>query len=139
MNETIKTQAKTIIAEHPNSILITVNEKGQPTERVMWTARVDEDFTVYYATYKDSKKCKHVEANPNVLIFWYTGKGYLSLSGKAEISDDQSLRESLWRDSFAPYYPGGKNDPNYVVLKVNPGEMICVEECDAPVKVVDLD
>ncbi len=41
----------------------------------------------------------------------------LMLSGKAELSWDGDLRRSLWRDFMTMYYPEGRLDPEFVVVR----------------------
>lgn len=131
-------KARKIISERPNSVFITVDEAGRPVDRVMWTAEVDDELTVYYATGLNSAKVKRIESNPNALVLWISESGYLSLSGVAEVVTDREILDKLWRDSFAPYFPGGRNDPNYAGIKVTPREWVCSDNCDSAVEYVDL-
>ena len=138
MDEVTLTKAKKIISDHPNSILITVDEGGRPVDRVMRTARVDDDLTVYYATGLKSAKVKRLELNPSVLVLWAGESGYLSLKGVASVTTDPEILGRIWRDTFATYFHGGKTDPNYAVIIVKPREWTCSEGCDAAVALVDI-
>lgn len=138
MNGLSVERARKIISERPNSVFITVDEAGRPVDRIMWTAEVDDELSVYYATGLNSAKVKRIESNPNALVLWISDSGYLSLSGVAEVVTDRNVLDRLWRDSFAPYFPGGKNDPNYAVIKVTPREWICSDNCGSAVEYVDL-
>ncbi len=131
-------KARKIVSERRNSIFITVDEAGRPVDRVMWTAEVDDELNVYYATGINSAKVKRIESNPNALVLWISESGYLSLSGVAEVVTDRAVLDRLWRDSFARYFPGGKNDANYAVIRVTPREWTCSDNCDSAVEFVDL-
>ena len=49
-----------------------------------------------------------------------TAKAYLSITGKARISDDSALRVTAWRKNDDVWWPGGPNDPDVCVLIVEP-------------------
>ena len=42
------------------------------------------------------------------------------LLGTIEIATDTALKEELWQDGWELYYPKGKKDPDYAVLKFRP-------------------
>jgi len=138
MDEFTMRKAQQIVAEHPNSVLITIDEAGQPVDRVMWTAKLGEDMTVYYATSLNSAKVRRIGANPKVLVMWIGTAKYVSLRGTAEVTTDRAILDELWRDSFSPYFRGGRTDPNYAVIKITPEDLVCEENCDAPIDIVDL-
>lgn len=114
------TNIKNIILANPNSVLVTIDETGHPVDRVMWTARIEDDMTVYYATYLDSGKVRRAGATPQVLVMWIGEGKLVSLKGTAEITTDQRVLDELWRDNFIAYFPGGKTDPNYAVMRITP-------------------
>ena len=138
MDEVTMRNAQKIVAEHPNSVFITIDEAGQPVDRVMWTAKLGEDMTVYYATGLNSAKVRRIGANPKVLVMWIGSAKYVSLRGTAEVTTDRAILDELWSDSFSPYFPGGRTDPNYAVIKVTPEDLTCEENCDAPIDIVEL-
>jgi len=138
MDETTVSKAQSMIGEHPNSVFITIDEAGQPVDRVMWTAKLGEDMTVYYATGLNSAKVRRIAANPKVLVMWIGSSKYVSLRGTAEVTTDRAILDQLWRESFAPYFSGGRTDPNYAVIKITPEDLVCEENCDAPIDIVEL-
>lgn len=137
MDEITKRLAQKIVVEHPNSVLITMDEADQPVDRIMWTAKLGEDMTVYYATGLNSAKVSRIRANPHVLVMWIGNAKYVSLKGTAEVTTDRAILDELWRDTFSPYLPGGKTDPNYAVIKVTPEGIACQESCDTTIDIVD--
>lgn len=42
----------------------------------------------------------------------------ICVSGRAEEITDQKLKESFWQRSWTMYYPLGKSDPDYALIKV---------------------
>ena len=45
------------------------------------------------------------------------------LSGNIEIVQEQDIRHALWEDGWERYYPQGMDDPDYTVLRLQPGYM----------------
>lgn len=43
------------------------------------------------------------------------------LSGEIEIVTDVELKKALWHDNWIVFFPGGKTDPDYIILKLRPG------------------
>jgi len=39
------------------------------------------------------------------------------LSGHAEVSYDNAIRESFWQDDMYVYYPQGHTDPDFALIK----------------------
>ena len=131
-------EARKIISNHLNSVLVTIDDSEQLRDRVMWTAKIDDDLIVYYAASLKSPQVKRIKMNPNVLVLWFGNNKYVSLRGFAEIITDKAVLYEIWHESFKKYFPNGKNDPDYVVIKVMPSGLVCVDNCDAAVDVIDL-
>lgn len=129
----IRARARRIIDQAPMSVLTTLDEGGYPQSRTMWTPAVDDDFTVYFVTGRILEKCRQISANPRVCCFWTQiednalGGGYVCIKGEARVTDEQQLRDRLWDDVLSQYFPGGKTDPNYVVVVVKPSEMTVMD------------
>ncbi|MHB1456557.1 MAG: pyridoxamine 5'-phosphate oxidase family protein [Armatimonadota bacterium] len=130
--------AKRIISNHPNSVLVTIDESEQLRDRMMWTAKIDDDMIVYYAASLKSPQVNRIKMNPNVLALWFGDSKYVSLRGFAEIISDKAVLYEIWKETFKTYFPNGKNDPDYIVIKVMPSRLVCVDNCDAAVDVIDL-
>jgi general stress protein 26 len=108
------------------SVLITLDHDGFPAARQMGTLVVDDDFTVWYATATTTAKCGQIEGNPKVTVYWpicdqcQPGFGHVIVRGLAELTEDQALRDRFWDDSFVKYFPQGKTDPTFILIKVKP-------------------
>jgi general stress protein 26 len=114
-----KQEALELIVKQPVADLITIDGENFPAERAMFTPKVDEDFTVFFGTFTGSNKCNHVKANPGVAVVWATGNGYLTVRGKAVVTDDQAEREHSWHPVFLNHFSGSA-DPKYAVLRITP-------------------
>ena len=51
---------------------------------------------------------------------WVKEKVYLSITGKAFVSRDPERAKALWNEEQQVWWPGGPEDPNLLVMKVEP-------------------
>lgn len=125
-DDEIKALFRKTIEACPISLLTTIAPDGSPIPRPMATARVDEDYTVWYVTAASSRKCAHIAADQRVTVFWmrldpeYTQNAYGFLQGTAEVVRDQETKSAFWKDYYARYFPAGSQDPEYVLLRIRP-------------------
>lgn len=86
-------------------------------------ARPDREAeTIWFLTDKRGLKDDEVAANPEVcLTFIYSDeKVYLSLTGQATFSRDTARAQKLWNDEQQVWWPGGPEDTNLLVMRVEP-------------------
>lgn len=119
---------KAIIQQHPICDLITIDENGFPAERAMFTPVVDDDFTVFFGTFVNSNKGRHIQANPGVVAVWTSGNGYVSLRGKAELVNDQESKDHAWHPIFLNHFSGGSSDPGFTVIRISPVSLTYYQE-----------
>jgi general stress protein 26 len=112
-------QAVKFLRAHPITHLATAAE-NVPTVRVMSVATVEGDGTIWYASYTTSEKVRQIQQQPQVAISAYEDGTTLELTGRAEIIDDAEQKRKLWSDSWMTYFPNGKEDPEYVLIKITP-------------------
>ncbi len=129
-NQEALTQARETIGKSPFTSFATVDENGCPQSRAMMAAAVDDDLTVYYITSRQSAKCAQIKANPMASSLWTEVVEPMSnwhsvlVKGKAVVSDDKALRDKFWMEQLRGFFPGGADDPNFVIVVVKPTEMI---------------
>ncbi|MGQ9729693.1 MAG: pyridoxamine 5'-phosphate oxidase family protein [Candidatus Zipacnadales bacterium] len=117
-------KAREIITRVNVSALITLDPHGFPTVRPMGTLKVDEDFTVWFATSAHSAKCEEIAANPKVSVYWEQGGedmgnyGWVLVKGIAELLRDEPTLDRFWRDEWVTYFPQGRSDPTYAIMRV---------------------
>lgn len=122
-------KAKQIIAKCMFPAFTTIDENGFPQSRAMMVAGLDDDYTVYYITSRTSAKCSQIAANPNVSTLWTSvvepmlDWGSVLVKGKASVTDAKALRDRFWMDQLLNFFPGGADDPNFVIIIVKPVEL----------------
>jgi general stress protein 26 len=118
--DTILTAAKEIIKETTYCGLVTIDSQGQPQVRTMNPFPVKDDFVIWFATARTSRKVKEIKNSPKVCVYFadhLIAKGYVNINGTATVIDDKELLVSMKRD----YWNGiqGWQD-RFVLIKIIP-------------------
>jgi len=129
--------AREFISAHPICHLATV-DNGQPWCRAMYTNRLDDDFTVWFASFANSNKIGQLNANPRVCLSYFAGGCDVRLFGSAEILTDQPAKDAIWRPELARFFPLGTADPELVVLKVTPHRVLYRDSTTTEFNAVEL-
>jgi general stress protein 26 len=114
------------------AMLTTVGAEGALVSRPLSTQRAQYDGRrVYFFTEGDSPKVGEIRRHPKVNLAYASKEKntYVSLSGVASINRDQGLIDQFWNDAMKAFFPKGKEDPNLVILQVEPRT---VEYWDGP-------
>jgi general stress protein 26 len=118
--DTIILAAHEIINETTYCGLVTIDSLGQPQIRTMNPFPVKDDFVIWFATARTSRKVKEIKKNPKVCVYFanhLTAKGYVNINGTASVIDDRELLIKMKRD----YWNGiqGWQD-RFVLIKIIP-------------------
>jgi general stress protein 26 len=133
IDEAMATRAKEIMRKSTFTSFATVDENGCPQMRAMMPAAIEDDFTVYYITSRLTAKCRQIAANSKVSSLWseviepMANWRSVLIKGEALVTDDKALRDRFWMDQLKPFFPGGADDPNFVILVCKPVEMILAD------------
>lgn len=118
--ETLVEAARDIISRTTYCGLVSVDCSGQPQVRTMNPFPVEDDFVIWFATARDSRKVKELKVNPKVAVYFadhISASGYVNISGKAEVIDDKELLIRKKRD----YWEGIPNWQDiFVLIKIVP-------------------
>ncbi|WP_342689462.1 general stress protein [Bacillus pumilus] len=119
--EELKHKVLNLLDEQKVGTLATV-EQDKPHTRYM--TFFHEGLTLYTPTSKETHKADEIEKNPNVhILIGYSGEGfgdtYAEIAGTATLTDDPELIDRLWSEEMEKWFKG-KDDPNLVILKIDP-------------------
>ncbi|PRS29501.1 general stress protein [Bacillus pumilus] len=119
--EELKQKVLNLLDEQKVGTLATV-EQDKPHTRYM--TFFHEGLTLYTPTSKETHKAEEIEKNPNVhILIGYSGEGfgdtYVEIAGTATLTDDPELIDRLWSEEMEKWFKG-KDDPNLVILKIDP-------------------
>ena len=121
--DTIIVAAHEIINETTYCGLVTIDSVGQPQIRTMNPFPVKDDFVIWFATSRESRKAREIKANPKVCVYFanhLTAKGYVNINGTATVIDDRELLLKMKRD----YWNGIQGwQEKFVLIKVIPNSL----------------
>lgn len=121
--DTLIKAAREIMLAAPYCALVTVDETGQPQIRTMNPFPQGEDFIVWFATSRDSRKVAEIRKEPRVCVYYCdqaNPQGYVNLMGKATIIDDKELLKKKKR-AYWEHIPNWENI--FVLIKIEPTSM----------------
>ncbi|EEL57860.1 General stress protein 26 [Bacillus cereus Rock4-2] len=127
-NMHLKEKIATIIQGQRTGVLSTVRNEKPHSAFMMF---FHEDFVLYVATDRKSKKITDIEKNPNVhVLLGREGKkldeDYIEVEGLASIEEDSTLKNKFWNNSLKRWLLGPE-DPNYVLIKINPDTIYYID------------
>jgi general stress protein 26 len=111
-----------LLAKFDNAMLVTqTGTGGAPHARPMAIAETSEDGSIWFITGADTPKIDELERNSNVVAIMQNARQWLTVSGHAELHRDRARIHKVWKEAFRAWFDG-KDDPNIVLIRVNPNE-----------------
>lgn len=126
--------------------LTTIDDRGFPQTRAMLNLRNSghypnltplfkkhgSDYLVYFTTNASSQKINQIKNNPKVSVYYSKPSEWrgLMLGGTIEIVEEQTIKKSLWQNSWTMYYPKGSTDNDYTILKLTPDVLKLYHQLD---------
>jgi general stress protein 26 len=118
--DTVLVAAREIIKETTYCALVTIDSTGQPQVRTMNPFPANDELITWFATSRTSRKVREIKNNPKVCVYYanhLSAKGYVNITGTAEVIDDKELLIKMKRDYW-------ENIPNwqniFVLIKIVP-------------------
>ncbi|HEY0030231.1 MAG TPA: pyridoxamine 5'-phosphate oxidase family protein [Bacteroidia bacterium] len=111
------------LAEDINVCLFcTVSEEQLFETRPMGTQRVDEEGNFWFLSDRQSHKNYEIKHNDKVQLIYSkpADAQFMSVYGKASISQDRQLIDKLWNPLVKAWFKEGKDDPQLTVICVKP-------------------
>ena len=112
------------LAEDIRFCMYATIKDGKIESRPMTTLDIDDDGNVWFFTSRQTAIGHETSWNEPVSLIYSDPKNnsYISVSGNASIVNDENKKVELWNPVSKAWFPGGKDDPNLVVLKVTTDE-----------------
>jgi general stress protein 26 len=101
------------------AMLVTRTADGSMRGRPMALAEAEPDGTLWFATDRDSGKMAEIEEDGHVVVTMQSSTKFISLSGRATPVDDREKIARLWKAEWKVWFPGGKEDPTILLLRVD--------------------
>lgn len=102
------------------AFVASVDENGFPNMKAMLPPRKREGIRVFwFTTNTSSMRVAQYRQNPNAAVYFCDKRFFrgVQLVGTMEALTHAKIKEEIWREGDALYYPGGVADPDYCVLK----------------------
>lgn len=100
-------------------MLTTTGTDGQLCSRPMTVQRIDDDATVWFIASRDSRKAEQLRANAAALVTTTGDGSWTALAGPAAVVDDLDTLRDLWSPAAEAWLPGGPEDPDAVLVRVD--------------------
>jgi general stress protein 26 len=101
------------------TMLTTVSTDGHLHSRPMATQATPFDGTLVFLTAAHSGKVEEIKEDAEVSLTYVDPKHtFLTIAGRASISNDRDVIEKLWHADLKAWFPEGKDDPEIRVLRV---------------------
>src|SRR6201992_4433263 len=122
MTDDSRTHVWELMEKIGTAMLVTWDGKSQRA-RPMSASVKPQEQAIYFLTDARRDKVEQIEEYPNVLLTFADtgGQKYVSLSGRATVSNDREKIKDLW-SPFAKAWWDSAEDPNIRVLRIDPAE-----------------
>ena len=102
-------------------MMTTVAKDGSIDARPMAVQNKAFDGTVWFLTRSTSEKVDEVEQDRHVTLTFAepSDSTYITLKGKASVSQDRGKIHELWNGMYKAWFPKGEDDPEIAVLRVD--------------------
>ena len=103
------------------AILTTVRPDTTLHSCPMASHGVEDDSVLWFLSHSNTEKVEAVRSIPRVNVAFadHAAQRYVSVSGYCELVRDHAKAKALWNDSYRSWCPGGVDDPNLILLKVD--------------------
>ena len=73
---------------------------------------------MWFLTERHSGKLEEIAGDNHVNVAMQSERKFVSISGIASVVEDRAKVGELWNEAWRVWFPGGKDDPTLVLLKV---------------------
>ena len=123
--------ARRVLTTVPYGFLTTLGTT-RPSVRMVGYLDIDEDLRVTFGTGRHTRKAAELTADATAIYSAadLTTGAAVCLYGTATIDEDISRRRSAWRPGLARFVPGGPEDPEFVLVSIDPDRVEMWSEQD---------
>lgn len=109
------------------AILTTVRADGTLHSCPMSAAPASADGVMWFLSHNHTDKVEAVRNHQHVSLAFAdpASHRYVSVSGYCELVRDHVIAKQLWDPSYASWLPGGPEDPDVILLKVDIQQAEC--------------
>lgn len=112
-------RVRELIKGIPICMLTTAADDGSLVSRPMAVQEVEFDGDLWFFTQADAHKISEVKAEHHVNAAFSSSSTWISLAGKAEVVNDDELKEKFWNAAASAWLEGGPHDDSVRLLRVH--------------------
>ena len=102
------------------TMFTTLDAEGHFVSRPMAQHLVEPDGDLWFFAERSSQLVSEITANSHVGLTLTSSDTWVSIDGSAEVVEDREKARSLWNSWVEAWLPEGPDDPNVVLIKVEP-------------------
>ena len=102
------------------TMFTTIDAEGHFVSRPMAQQLTEPDGDLWFFAERDSRVIEQITANPHVSLTMSSNDTWISIDGEAQVVDDSAMARELWNSFVEAWLPQGPDDPNVVLIKVDP-------------------
>lgn len=114
-----RTKLIELMEELPIGMLTTTGADGSLRSVPMARQEVEPSAELWFITARDTKHVQDIAARPHVALTFSSRSSWVAVEGRAEVVDDTAKLRDLWTTFAEAWLPGGPEDPNAVLLRVD--------------------
>jgi general stress protein 26 len=124
-----------LIEEIRFAMLTTAAKDGSFDSRPMATQKTRFDGTLWFLTAQDSRKVDEIADDSHVSLLYAdpSNAKYIAVKGRAHMNRDRRKIHELWNPMYRAWFPGGEDDPQISVLRVDVTEAEYWEASDSKI------
>lgn len=108
-----------LMDDMPIAMLTTVAADGSLHSVPMARQEVEPSAELWFITARDTRHVADIQARPHVGLSFSSRDAWVSVEGRAEILNDNAKLRELWTTFAEAWLPGGPEDPNAVLIRVD--------------------
>ena len=107
-----------LMRDMPVGMMTTYGPEG-PRSVPMARQEVDPSAEMWFISASDTRHVEDIRTNPQVSVTFSSRDSWVAVVGRAEVVDDTAKLEDLWNTFAEAWLPGGPEDPNAVLIRVD--------------------
>jgi general stress protein 26 len=107
-----------LMSDMPIAMMTTFGPEG-PRSVPMARQEVDPSAELWFITARDTRHVADLQADPQVLLTFSARDAWVAINGRAQVVDDLGKLKELWNTFAEAWLPGGPEDPNAVLIRVD--------------------
>ncbi len=108
----------TLMQDMPIAMFTTFGAEG-PRSVPMARQEVEPDAEMWFISARDTAHTRALSHDASVALTFSSRDTWVSLTGKASVVDDTAKLRELWSTFAEAWLPGGPEDPNAVLIRVD--------------------